>query len=187
MPSGPVDRMEADWEFEVGGDAPVIDAYWPGLINLREEPERVGQIAETQALPELADVLLQLNQEESPVWTSKTEIFTPEQIDRDELTASLDEAQFTIACYIDLLRRNEQIWKLPSKAEKECRSLCAQLREIPLRCCRVDLVIRRAELSDGIDFGITAYLTACGGTLVDARKRLAECLAVFAQLWVSAP
>jgi hypothetical protein len=30
--------MEADWEFEVGGDAPVIDALWPGFVDLRLSP-----------------------------------------------------------------------------------------------------------------------------------------------------
>jgi len=37
--------MEADWEFEVGPDtaglaAPVIDACWPGFVDLRHNPER---------------------------------------------------------------------------------------------------------------------------------------------------
>ena len=27
--------MEADWEFEVGGEAPVIEASWEGFIDLR--------------------------------------------------------------------------------------------------------------------------------------------------------
>ncbi len=32
--------MEADWEFEVGGDAPVIEAHWPGFVDLRQNPEQ---------------------------------------------------------------------------------------------------------------------------------------------------
>ena len=27
--------MEADWEVEVGGGAPVIEAFWPGFVDLR--------------------------------------------------------------------------------------------------------------------------------------------------------
>jgi hypothetical protein len=51
-----------------------------------------------------------------------------------------------------------------------------------LRCCRIDLVIRRAirtpDLEDGI--GITAYLAACGSTVEAARAQLETVLAVFA-------
>ena len=38
-------RMEADWEFEVGGDAPVIEARWPGFVDLRRNPERAMEFA----------------------------------------------------------------------------------------------------------------------------------------------
>ena len=55
--------MEADWEVEIGGDAPVIDAQWPGLVDLRANPERVCEIAEASAFPPLADLLLALNSE----------------------------------------------------------------------------------------------------------------------------
>ena len=36
--------MEADWEVEVGGGAPVIEALWPGFVDLRSNPERSGEI-----------------------------------------------------------------------------------------------------------------------------------------------
>jgi hypothetical protein len=42
----PGNRMEADWEFEVGGDAPVIEAPWPGFVDLRLHPERAWQLSE---------------------------------------------------------------------------------------------------------------------------------------------
>ena len=38
--------MEADWEVEVGGGAPVIEADWPGFVDLRGEPERVNEMEE---------------------------------------------------------------------------------------------------------------------------------------------
>jgi hypothetical protein len=172
--------MEADWEIEIGGDAPVIDAHWPGLVDLRAETGRVQEIVETQLLPGLAEALMRLNSAESPVWTCKTDVFVPERIDPDELSATVDEATCAIACYIDVLMRGDQAWNFPFKAERACRQLCARLREIPLRCCRVDLVIRRARVGDLNDLGATAYLTACGSTSTDARARLAECLSAFA-------
>ena len=30
--------MEADWELEIGGDAPVIEAHWTGFVDLRADP-----------------------------------------------------------------------------------------------------------------------------------------------------
>ena len=179
--------MEADWEFEVGGDSPVIEAYWPGFVNLRDDPMRVREIAETAMLPELATALLHLNKAGSPVWTCKSDVFVPEHVDPDELSASSEEAEFVIACYIDLLMRSDQGWPVPLKAEQDCRKLCGRMGEIPLRCCRVDLVIRRARIGEVDDLGATVYLTACGRTSADARQRLAECIGVFAGLIVGEP
>ena len=53
--------MEADWEFEVGGDAPVIEACWEGFIDLRKTPERARQLPEAarRTLEHLDLVLLQ--------------------------------------------------------------------------------------------------------------------------------
>ena len=38
---------------------------------------------------------------------------------------------------------------LPAMAEPACKRLCSLLRAVPLRCCRVDLVIRRAFIAAG--------------------------------------
>ena len=40
--------MEADWEMEIGGSAPVIDAFWAGFEDLRRSPERAGALPESQ-------------------------------------------------------------------------------------------------------------------------------------------
>jgi hypothetical protein len=176
--------MDADWEFEIGGDAPVIEAYWPGFVNLRDAPARVYDLAEVEMQPELAPTLLLLNAAESPVWTCKADVFVPGQIDPDELSGTAEDSRFALACYIDMLMRSDQIWNSPSNVEKDCRKLCSQLRELPLRCCRVDMVIRRARVGDTYDLGATVYFTACGATQADARKNLAECLRGFAQTLV---
>lgn len=169
--------MEADWEFEIGGNAPVIEADWPGFVNLHDEPTRVDEIVETRSLPGLSEALLLLNEKSSAVWTSKTDVFAPEQVDADELSSTIDETKFALACYIDILMRSNQAWSSPVIAEQSCRNLCARMREIPLRCCRVDLVIRRAQAADEGELGATVYFTACGRTSLEAGKRLGECLA----------
>jgi hypothetical protein len=64
--------------------------------------------------------------------------------------------------------------------EKTCKRICGFLNAVPLRCCRADLVIRRAFIfPDGMDLGITAYLTSCGESPATAAKTLETALAAF--------
>ncbi len=52
--------MEADWEVEIGGEdgdsAPIIDALWPGFIDLRRFPDRVAEITEAAGFPRALQV-----------------------------------------------------------------------------------------------------------------------------------
>jgi hypothetical protein len=176
--------MEADWEFEVGGDAPVIEACWAGFVDLRRMPERACDLPESGLLPGLAVVLQRLNSEASPFWTSKCD-FWPAlkagEFDPDELDAPSGSAAHAMSCYIDLLPKQEGEWALQARADAECRCLCTLLGAVPLRCCRADLVIRRALVVPGfMDMGITAYITACGPGADQAKGTLEAALAAFA-------
>lgn len=180
--------MEADWEFEVGSDAPIIEAHWPGFVDLRKHPYRARELTEVRQLPGLENALALMNAAHSPVWTSKTDVFDPGQIDCDELDATRETAQHAIACYIDLLMRGDRVWNIPFKAEQSCRVLCKRLREVPLRCCRIDVVVRRAYIHPDIhDLGATVYLAACGRSEGDAKARLAECLTAFVDAIITTP
>lgn len=176
--------MEADWEFEVGGDAPVIDPFWSGFVDLRLMPERAYNLPETAQLPSLAAALKRLNAEPSPVWTSKCDFWPslkPEDLDSDELDAPPGCSAHAAGCYIDLLAKSDQTWSLPPLAEAACKRLCALLSAVPLRCCRVDLIIRRAQIAPSLmDLGITAYITACGPSADEAKDTLEAAVAAFA-------
>lgn len=164
--------MEADWEFEIGGSAPVIDAAWSGFIDLQIDPDRVREIAEIDQLPALREALVRLNAHHSPVSTAKCDVWQPEEFDPDELDADPEDAVQCLACYVDLLSRTQQ-WSLPEIAQQSCESWRATLRNIPLTNCRVDLVIRQAWLIPDLrDIGVTAYVTACGSDLSSARAAL---------------
>ena len=174
--------MEADWEVEIGGETPVIDACWDGLIDLRLSPERAALLPEARQLPALADALVDLNAAFSPVWTAKCDVWRPAEFDPDELDAQAGEGNCAVACYIDLLPRTDRQWPSPEQAVAACREICALLRIVPLRRCRVDLVVRRAYIHpDQQDQGITAYLTACGPTVDEARTTLESALRVLAE------
>lgn len=178
--------MQVDWEVEIGGDAPVIDARWPGLVNLRQEPDRVAEIEEAWALPALADALVRLNAKHSPVGTSKCDVWSAESVDRLELDAEHEEAAYAVACYIDLLPAGDRQWASVESAVAFCKEMCARIERLPLRSCRADLIVRSAVIApEASGLGITAYLTACGPTEPHARAQLESALAAFADAVVA--
>ncbi len=176
--------MEADWEFEVGGDAPVIEAHWAGFVDLQHHPDHAKHLPEAAQFSALAEALARLNAADSLVWTSKCDFWPhlePDEFDPDELDAPHGHTAHAIGCFIDLLPKSDQQWTQPKMAEKACKRACGLLRAVQLRCCRVDLVIRRAFITSGVmDLGITAYLTACGESPAAAAKTLEAAVAAFA-------
>ena len=175
--------MEADWEFEVGGDAPVIDACWAGFVDLQRAPGAAWELVEVKELPALAVALERLNLPTSGVWTSKCD-FWPSietgEFDPDELDAPAECSVHGMGCYVDLLPRSDQQWQFPAKIATTCKHVCSQLHAVSLRCCRVDLIIRRAIIAPNVmDTGITAYLSACGASKADAAIALQDALGAF--------
>jgi hypothetical protein len=174
--------VETDWEIELGGAAPIIDACWPGFVDLRRIPEKASEFTEVLQLPALAPALLRLNSSQSPLFTAKCDVWPVTETDPLEFDAPQQSAAHAIAVYMDLVPSDPQLWSDPDKAIAWCRALCIRLKCAPLRCSRIDLVIRRAittqDMDDGI--GITAYLAACGFTVEAARAHLESVLAVFA-------
>jgi len=176
-----VKPVQADWEIEWGGDAPIIDACWPGLVNLRADPDRVAEIVEASELPGLARTLIQLNRSNRLFWTTKCDVWTLLEFDPDELDAPRVSATDGIACYIDLLPAAPLLWREPADALPWCRELCRSLGASPLRACRADLIIRSAHTGSGHDaVGVTVYLSACGSSPPQAKTHLEAALAVFA-------
>jgi hypothetical protein len=173
--------MQADSEFDIGGDAPVIEAHWAGFVDLRLQPERAATLIEAAAFPALAQALRTLNAPGSPVWTSKCDFFprlAPDEFDAIELDAHPSEAAYAMACYIDLLAVNGARWSSPESVRVHCEAICSRLWAISLCCCRADLVIRRAIVEpDRMELGITAYPSACGPTPDAASSALEAALA----------
>ena len=143
--------MEADWEIEIGGGAPVIDALWPGFVDLRKSPERIGEITEASQFPALAHLLEALNGADSPLWTAKCDIWKPEaaglcipatasmktkgqELIQSDL-ASLEalppgDSLSVLACYIDLLPVESKVFVDWRQAENFCREWIARLGQI---------------------------------------------------------
>ncbi|MGD0892299.1 MAG: hypothetical protein ABR923_12250 [Terracidiphilus sp.] len=182
--------MEADWEVEVGGGAPVIDAAWAGLVDLRLDPGLAHELTEAAQFPALGRALATLNSSGSPVSTSKCDVWTlvdPADWSPDELNAPVKCAAHAVGCYIDLLPASGGQWNVPETASESCKRLCARLHSVPLRCCRADLVIRQANRGHvELELGITAYLTGCGATADEAAQVLGTALHAFADAVLAA-
>ena len=168
--------MEADWEVEIGGGAPVIEALWPGFVDLRSHADRLGAIAEAAAFPPLAVLLRVLNSPESPVWTSKCDVWQPEPA--------------ALAAYIDMLPnsdtlpRREAVFSERQEAEVFCREFVARLQATATPESQsehsIDLVIRQAIAGEAEGFGITAYLGVKAAGQKEAETALALVMAGFA-------
>lgn len=185
--------MEADWEVEVGGGAPVIEAHWPGFINLRAEPVRITDVAETRAFPPLADLLLTLNSVGSPVWTSKCDVWEPEP--------------GALACYVDLLPLRGEVFAEWERAEAFCRVLVKRMapRAVPPSESQpgrhpilissdeigsaptITLVVRRAITERAEGFGVTAYFSADSGCSPDVATAIENAMVAFSNAFAPTP
>lgn len=178
--------LEADWEIEIGADAPLIEITWPGFVNLRGVPEDANKLPEVALLPCLASVLVRLNTPGSTLFTVKCDVWAIYEIDPSEFDAESEAAAHGLACYVDLLPRNPEEWPNHEKVSAWCNRVCATLRSASLRSCRADLVLRQAvggTMQSAI--GVTAYLAACGPTEASAKAHLAAALVAFADAIVA--
>lgn len=180
--------MQADWEIEIGGDAPVIDACWPGLVNLRSHPEGISEVIEVESLPGLAGALMRLNQPAGLFWTAKCDVWALEEFDPDEMDAPHASSTHGMACYIDILPAAPAEWREVPEVLAWCKQVCRALDASPQNACRADMVIRQASVGsgDGV-FGVTVYLSACGSSALLAKTNLDAALAVFTDSVTSMP
>jgi hypothetical protein len=177
--------MEADWEVEIGPDAHVIDAVWPGFVDLRRAPELIGEIGEATRFPALAEALLRLNEPGLRLWTSKCDLWALdpnlEPWDPDEMAATRAESLAGLACYIDLMPADGSLFAGLEEAEAWMRTTVKRLHEMDCRCCRVDLVIRRAFQENREGMGVTAYTIGCGSDPEAAAIALGDALAALVE------
>jgi hypothetical protein len=180
--------IEADWEVEIGGGAPAIDAQWAGWIDLRRWPERIAEIAEAAGFAPLAQLLLTLNAPHSPLWTAKCDLWEQKM---EEETAVPGEQivppgagegtkPCSLACYIDLLPVEGLVFAEWTSAEEICRAWTTRLDGEMSADGRVDWVVRMALAGAAEGFGVTAYLSVVDRDRAAAEAALARLMERFA-------
>ncbi len=154
--------MEADCGAEVGADLPALVVPWEGFVDLRLSS--ADAVPETHERPALAAALTQLNVHESGLLTSKCDVWMLErdEIDPLEFEAAPSQAVCGLASYIDVVRVKPGALASFAAHERWARRVVANLRQLEVRCCRVELVIRGASVLGEEGFGLTAYAMGCG-------------------------
>lgn len=180
--------MEADWAAEVGPDLPVIEADWPGLVDLRRDPQAVGRIPEAAKYAALREALLRLNAPESPVRTTKCDVWrlAAEEIDPLEFGCGFDSELMGLACYVDGCALDAALFASFERHESWAQLAVKEMRQAQASPGRVDLVIRAARAAECEGFGLTIYVAGCGSDAAAAEASWAAALELAAAVTMRA-
>lgn len=158
--------MESDWSVEVGTDLPAIVVPWEGFVDLRREPLLVSSLKEVVDVPVLAQSLITLNQESSPVFTSKCDLWqlSADEIDPLEFDAEREKAERGIACYIDIIVRNEAFFSSFQAHEAWVRSTIEEMRRTSVPQTHAECVVRPSTVNERDGYAVTLYVASCSVT-----------------------
>lgn len=185
--------MQIDFSVELGADDPVLEIPWKSndgtlyYIGLKSEPERINELAELAAFPELKPLLLNLNQRETPLLTAKCDAWFSRDLLPEE---DIFNAECKLVCYVDLVFARDESRCSFSRHEKYAKDVCAALKAYPEHEAFAELIIRRCYYklrqfeAEGCSdskpgeacFCFTLYVAGFGKDEAEARRRWAMAL-----------
>lgn len=175
--------MLAEWNVEIGGDAPVLEIPWRSedgqirYFDLKRQPELLLQLPEARASDELREFLRWLNSPESPWETAKCDLWCSQEMDQEE---DIFGEPWKFGSYVDLFFVDPKEMMSFSVHERWVQSLVQRLRISPEIAAAVELDVRRCfdrRKGTGISgFYITFVLHGYGRDGAQARKHWGEAL-----------
>lgn len=166
--------MDAEFSVELGENDPTLAVPWKSpdgatqYVDLRQHPERIIELSEVRAFPELDDFLRSVNA--SRLATAKCDAWFDQLMDVDDEPF---EAAIKCASYVDVFFHGEkQLSDFPTH-ESVARNITARLRALENIAARAELIIRRGYFEDanpGAGFYWTIYTFGYGDSLQEARQ-----------------
>lgn len=184
--------IQATWAIALGEDSPVLVVPWQdedgrvAYVDLRAQPERIGEIPEARENPVLAHALARFNAPGSPWATAKCDRWA---LDEDDLsTAALDldveSAQAGIGSYIDFYYRDAARFA-SLEGHRELLQQLTRAAEAAAGAAILELVLRRCIVESAEGYAITAFLYAIGEDEAQAEAKWVAALATFTDILLS--
>jgi hypothetical protein len=179
--------MEADFAIELGADDEVLEIPWAAAdgslryYDLKQSPELLGQIKETEGVPELGNFLLAVNSASGRLASAKCDLWSSDEIGPAE---DIFSASMKFGGYVDLWFAQERSRLCFELHEAAARQLVRTLQQAPEPAAAAEFLVRRCyygrepQVVEG--FYITFYLFGYGSDEAEARRhwgaglRLAE-------------
>ncbi|HET9742991.1 MAG TPA: hypothetical protein VFQ00_09580 [Terriglobales bacterium] len=175
--------MLAEWNVEIGGDAPVLEIPWESAdgriqyFDLKRQPELLLRLPEAGASNELREFLQRLNSPESPWETAKCDLWSSQEIEEEE---QIFGSPWKFGSYLDLIFADRKKMRDFSAHERWVQSLARCLRSSPDITAAAELNVRRCfdrrEETDVAGFYVTFVLRGYGRDESEARKHWGEAL-----------
>jgi hypothetical protein len=168
--------LQADFSVEMGSDDPVLEVPWAfenanlHYVNLRLEPERLGEIVEVLDCPELAEFLRHLNAGDSVFETVKCDRWYSTDIEHAE---EIFGGSHKHGSYCDIVFRDPVARQSFLQNEALVRRLVELLEKAPEFPGAAEFVIRRCVFHDDESEGcaVTCFVTGYATDEERARRQ----------------
>lgn len=151
--------MYSDWTVACGADDPMVVVPWAGVsrasedgpicyLDLRKEPLRVNEIPEASEYPCVAAALRRWNQQDSPLFTAKCDVwnYPADLFDAEDLPDFL----FAQGSYIDLLAIDLKFFSNFFSWEQRLRHWNNGARAIDIPDSRCEWTLRPARIFSNV-------------------------------------
>jgi len=164
--------VDAEWSVLSGADDPMVTIPWRdegGLaefLALSDNPALIERIAEAAAWPEMRAMLVTLNQANSPVMTSKCDIWW---LSEDERELDWGTKAAGIGSYCDVSMKDEIAFASLTAQLAELQRLTRLARALPFDEMRAEFVLRPALWLARTGHATTVYVYGYGHDQASAR------------------